>query len=305
MARDLGCRAWILAGICSVRAATLAVRPRPDLAICWLQWFAEVPAVTLGVIDCVAVHAAWPDRDLGYVGARRLGTLAVPQEVGDRDALQLGDLAELGTPLEACSGGAQHDHAAVAGQQLAVRTALSLCRSRTCSMTARWKQRSPTSRPTWPASSLTAEEMGLVTSAPCPGRPSRVSGLPLPHRFGSYRGRPKEPCARTEHAASAEAILVPVVCPSKNPPGTTTGAPARPMRDPRIEAHGYDMQTVKNPDGYDQAHSLSVRPGYEQSDALQYPKACSAQGPPEPAPGPDFLGQSQYSCPPYEVGDPQ
>jgi hypothetical protein len=49
-----------------------------------------------------------------------LRALAVRQQVGDRDALQPGDLAELGRPLEARSGGAQHDHAAVAGQQLAV-----------------------------------------------------------------------------------------------------------------------------------------------------------------------------------------
>jgi hypothetical protein len=182
------------------------------------------------------------------------------------------------------------------------RTVPSLYRSRTRSV----KPNTLTSQSiAAPASSLTAEEMGLVTSAPCPGRPSRVSGLPLPLRFGSYRGHPKEPCARTEHAASAEAIPVPVVCPPKNPAGATTGAPARPMRDPRIEAHGYDMQAAKNPGGYDQAHSVSVRPGYEQGDALHYPKACSAQGPPEPAPGPDFLGQSQYSCRPYEIGDPQ
>jgi hypothetical protein len=63
-----------------------------------------IDARAIGVIDCVAVRAARPDRHLGYVGARRLRTVAVPREVGDRDALQLGDPPSLAGPLETLLG---------------------------------------------------------------------------------------------------------------------------------------------------------------------------------------------------------
>jgi hypothetical protein len=76
--------------------------------------------MTLGVIDRVAVRAVRPDRDFRHMGARGLCAFAVRGQVGDRDALQLGDLAERGRSPEVRSGGTQHDHAAVVEQQFAV-----------------------------------------------------------------------------------------------------------------------------------------------------------------------------------------
>src|ERR1700722_595016 len=85
-----------------------------------LQGLAEVPAVALGVIHCVAARAIGPDPDLGYVRARGLCAVPVGWQVRDRDAQQLGDLTEFGGSAEAGPGGAQHDDTAVAEQQFPV-----------------------------------------------------------------------------------------------------------------------------------------------------------------------------------------
>jgi hypothetical protein len=85
-----------------------------------LQGLAEVPAVALGVVHCVAACAIGPDPGLGHVRARGLCAVPVGWQVRDRDALQLGDLTEFGGSAEAGPGGAQHDDTAVAEQQFPV-----------------------------------------------------------------------------------------------------------------------------------------------------------------------------------------
>ena len=85
-----------------------------------LQGLAEVPAMALGVVHCVAACAIGPDPDLGHVRAGGLCTIPVGWQVRDRDALQLGDLTESGGSAEAGPGGAQHDDTAVIEQQFPV-----------------------------------------------------------------------------------------------------------------------------------------------------------------------------------------
>src|SRR5689334_9227929 len=90
------------------------VRPVCEIAVRdssrWLQRLAEVPAMALGVIHRVAVRAVCPPRDLGHLGPRSLRALAVRHEIGDRDALQLGNLAKLSRPPEARPRRAQHEY---------------------------------------------------------------------------------------------------------------------------------------------------------------------------------------------------
>src|SRR5271166_4844623 len=85
-----------------------------------LQRLAEVPAMPLWVINCVALRAIRPDRDIGHDGARGLCTLTLREQVRNRDALQLSYLAKLGWSPEACAWGPQHDDSAVVEQQFAV-----------------------------------------------------------------------------------------------------------------------------------------------------------------------------------------
>jgi hypothetical protein len=85
-----------------------------------LQGLAEVPAMALGVVHCVAACAIGPDCGLGHVRAGGPCAIPVGWQVRDRDAQQLGDLTKSGGPAEAGPGGAQHDDTAVAGQQLPV-----------------------------------------------------------------------------------------------------------------------------------------------------------------------------------------
>ena len=76
--------------------------------------------MALGVINCVALGAVRPHRNLGYLGTRRLRALAVCHQVGDRDALELGNPAEPRRSPEGPSWRAEHDDAAVVEQQSAV-----------------------------------------------------------------------------------------------------------------------------------------------------------------------------------------
>src|SRR5258707_15191609 len=91
-----------------------------SLRACCLQWLAEVPAVALRVIHCVAVRPARPDKDLGHVGACSLRALPMRREIRHSDALKLGYLAKLGRALEARPRATQHDHPAVVEKQFTV-----------------------------------------------------------------------------------------------------------------------------------------------------------------------------------------
>jgi hypothetical protein len=73
--------------------------------------------MTLKVIDRIAARLVGPDRDLGDGCARSLRTRPVSFKICDRDALQLGYLAELGWPPKARPRRAKHDHPTVVQHQ--------------------------------------------------------------------------------------------------------------------------------------------------------------------------------------------
>src|SRR5258708_12380928 len=81
-----------------------------SLRACCLQWLAEVPAVALRVIHCVAVRPARPDKDLGHVGACSLRALPMRREIRHSDALKLGYPANPGTPLQPPPTPTHHYH---------------------------------------------------------------------------------------------------------------------------------------------------------------------------------------------------
>src|ERR1700683_2398346 len=85
-----------------------------------LERLAEIPAMAFWSVDLVAARAIRPRLDLGNGRAGRPRSVPVAGQVRDGDAHQLSHLAELGRPPEAGPGRAEHDDAAVTGEQLGV-----------------------------------------------------------------------------------------------------------------------------------------------------------------------------------------
>ena len=95
-----------------------------------LQGLAEVPAVALGVVHCVAACAIGPDPGLGHVRAGGLCAVPVGWQVRDRGHWSW-VTSPIGGSAEAGPGGAHHDDTAVAEQQIPCLTVPSLRVSRT------------------------------------------------------------------------------------------------------------------------------------------------------------------------------
>ena len=85
-----------------------------------LERLAEIPAMALWIVHRIAARAIRPGSDFGHGRAGRPRPISVAGQVRDGDAHQLSHLAELGGSPEAGPGRTEHDHAAIAGEQLGV-----------------------------------------------------------------------------------------------------------------------------------------------------------------------------------------